>query len=309
MCIRDRYQRRVHGDRYLILLSESEMDGLEALERAEECQVLYKCPHCEQKTYGFISKEASCFTYVVSIMSVLMFGFFSLLILPILIEASKTSVKRCTECMEVTEQKELFSLPSLRDEVLSFKFGSCVIVISRKYAIFGIGILATAYFVYSAMYPAPVKQISTQLISPGEMKWENYVQDCGRQIYLGNGFKAKQNFEMNYKGKVVTWQGVYMDFKEAANVQSGWGEKIKLLFLKMIPTDSPEFPDIALQIPWQLYDKHQAEIKTSSVGDLWEFTAEIQRLGGEFSFHELIAIDMKKLNTCLLYTSPSPRDS
>ena len=48
---------------------------------------------------------------------------------------NKIIVKRCYYCSTEIERQKFFTIPSLSDQVLQFKFGNCMIVLSRKYAV------------------------------------------------------------------------------------------------------------------------------------------------------------------------------
>lgn len=77
----------------------------------------FKCPHCGSKGETLLLKEASFLTYLASLVTLFLFGFFSIILLPLIIQSSKTIVRRCGDCYEILEQHDLFSLPSLSDEV------------------------------------------------------------------------------------------------------------------------------------------------------------------------------------------------
>ena len=132
-----------------------------------------------------MDREASLLTYLGSIVTIAFFGFYSLIILPIFVQSSKTVVHRCSNCGEVLDQKELFSLPSLSDpvnlifkknsfffrkncffdcfisytiyfffqyinlpfkQVFQFRFGSCALIISRKYSIIVLTLISIIFF-------------------------------------------------------------------------------------------------------------------------------------------------------------------
>jgi len=66
-------------------------------------------------------------------------------------------IKRCYDCNEVLERHDLFSIPSFNDKVvifnynkkiLNFRFGSCAIILSRKYAYVIIAMFVVFYCVY-----------------------------------------------------------------------------------------------------------------------------------------------------------------
>ena len=36
------------------------------------------------------------------------------------------------------------------------------------------------------------------------------MQDCGKNIFISNGVKAKSNFEKFYQNKIIDWTGGFM---------------------------------------------------------------------------------------------------
>jgi hypothetical protein len=118
-------------------------------------------------------------TYLVSILTLYFLNVYSVLLIPLVIQATKTIVKRCYDCNEVLERHDLFSIPSFNDKVrmnlwiflskeietvsifkkiikkvLNFRFGNCAIILSRKYAYIIIILFITVYaFVQSQRPP------------------------------------------------------------------------------------------------------------------------------------------------------------
>jgi len=133
----------------------------------------FQCPHCGSKGDTLLLKEASFLTYIASIITLFIFGFFSIILLPLIIQSSKTVVRRCGDCYEVLEQHDLFSLPSLSDEVeenlnkilkrllyqkvMNFRCGNCALVISRKYLLVVFSILVVFYMYNTFIDPPPPK--------------------------------------------------------------------------------------------------------------------------------------------------------
>ena len=72
------------------------------------------------------------------------------------------------------------------------------------------------------------------------MTWLRYVRDCGREDYIENALRAKNNYKL-YDNKQIKWEGIFMEIKNfRANA---------VIFIKMNPTDSVGiYPDIAIHI-------------------------------------------------------------
>jgi len=79
---------------------------------------IYKCENCASKNPGYEEKEGSALTVIAAILSIIIFKFYAFLILPLVIEATKTIIKKCVKCDHVLDKQELLSMPSLTDKVI-----------------------------------------------------------------------------------------------------------------------------------------------------------------------------------------------
>lgn len=78
---------------------------------------IYKCTNCASKNPGYEEKEGSLLTVIAAILSLIVFKLYAFLILPLVIESTKTIIKKCVKCDHVLDKQELLSLPSLTDNV------------------------------------------------------------------------------------------------------------------------------------------------------------------------------------------------
>jgi len=244
---------------------------------------IYKCTNCASKNPGYEEKEGSLLTVIAAVLSLIVFKLYAFLILPLVIEATKTVIKKCVKCDHVLDKQELLSLPSLTDNILSFKCGNCAVVLSRKYALALIGVLIVIW----CFLPG-----SSPVVNPGGMqlntKWEEYTNDCGRNVILSNQVRAKKNFETKYAKNIVAWEGV-LSKKILVAVNGDVGA----IQLKMNPSDSKgEIADIQLSVPHGLAHKKAEELKKMTTGDIFKFTAIMTAMGDEFHYHHFEAIDL-----------------
>merc|ERR1719464_1628169 len=91
------------------------------------------CPHCGLSIITFIEHEASWVTYVVSGVLFLVLNWAALCIVPVVYPLFKDVVHHCPRCLNVLATRSRVSLPSFKSDVMSFRFGSCVVVLARKY--------------------------------------------------------------------------------------------------------------------------------------------------------------------------------
>jgi len=231
------------------------------------------------------------FTLIASALAILIFRFYSLMILPLIVEASKTCLKKCVKCDHILEKQELLSLPSLTDNVLSFKCGGCAMVLSRKYAIVLTVILIIIYFFIPATkFPTYNVNVGGQQLP--DVKWETFVEDCGRQALLNNGVRAKKNFETKYHGNIITWRGVYQSRIDHTRFRDpGVAEAF---LIKMNPTDSKiDIPDLELIVPTIVHAHHRDEIEAMVPLDILEFKASFVKMGDDFQYHAFHIIEIK----------------
>lgn len=113
-------------------------------------------------------------------------------------------IKRCYYCSQEIEKRKFFQLPDINDKILQFRFGGCMIVLSRKYALFLL-LVVVALFFYVEMGKEDVQPAVAQLES--EKSWLDFLQLCGKFQFVENGLKARHNFEEHFKDRLVRWKG------------------------------------------------------------------------------------------------------
>eukprot|EP01017_Pseudomicrothorax_dubius_P039720 TRINITY_DN6127_c0_g2_i3.p1 TRINITY_DN6127_c0_g2~~TRINITY_DN6127_c0_g2_i3.p1 ORF type:complete len:322 (+),score=36.76 TRINITY_DN6127_c0_g2_i3:132-1097(+) len=267
-----------------------------------------KCPHCGAIDQCILTKEASLFTIFSIFVTFIFFGMFSVILIPIVMEVTKTTVKRCLACSGVIEQKELFSLPSLSDQVLQFRCGSCALVISRKYAIVALVIIVIMYFTLRSKTP-PASHAHSKDIDLVDLRWETFVTECGRKVFIDNGVRARNHFLDKFSNRIVEWKGVLQEIATHLATGPSYGhehgrsalanvaeEGSLYLFVKMVPTDSHDFPDLMILASPSMLGHEVIDIlkRDSQQGDVLSFKAVFVQLGGEFRFHELKALSVQR---------------
>jgi len=69
---------------------------------------IYKCKNCNSKNPGYEEKEASLLTLVAGIICLIIFRLYAFLILPLVIESTKTIIKKCVKCDPFWTSKSSF---------------------------------------------------------------------------------------------------------------------------------------------------------------------------------------------------------
>jgi len=94
----------------------------------KENKGLIVCPECNISTPGIVSNDVPWYIYIVGILGLFIIGKLFLIVVPFLVLTLKNQIRRCPECHDVLEQKNLFSIESLNDEVFTLKLSDVVIV-------------------------------------------------------------------------------------------------------------------------------------------------------------------------------------
>ena len=76
-----------------------------------------KCPFCDAVSLSIVEYKPSLLGYLLTILSMLIFGILSLLLMPFLISLTKTAIHRCAKCLNEVKDNSYFGLSSLDDKV------------------------------------------------------------------------------------------------------------------------------------------------------------------------------------------------
>eukprot|EP00929_Paragymnodinium_shiwhaense_P122541 TRINITY_DN95386_c0_g1_i1.p1 TRINITY_DN95386_c0_g1~~TRINITY_DN95386_c0_g1_i1.p1 ORF type:complete len:333 (-),score=62.01 TRINITY_DN95386_c0_g1_i1:163-1038(-) len=253
------------------------------------------CPHCGLKIITFIEHEASWVTYAVILGLLLVLGWAALLVVPIVYPLFKDVVHHCPRCLSRLAAKSRVVLPSLRNEVMSFRFGSCVVVLARKYVMMLVvlfSVIGVIHVVRSSTGP----RTGLDAVERGEMSpytWLDFRKDCGFQSYLGNPIHVTMAFEKKYKNRTFAWSGSVHHIEDGFNFL--WLNAKGTLFLRMDPpqiANKRHLADIAL-----MFDEGTSvgkEVSTLKGGANVSFTATMVEVGKRGSPHTMVAWELQK---------------
>lgn len=102
---------------------------------------LILCHECNIMTPGIVSNDVPWYIYIIGIIGLFIIGKLFLIVVPFLVLTLKNQIRRCPECHDVLENKNLFSIESLNDEVFTLRLSDIVIVLDRKNAYILSGLL------------------------------------------------------------------------------------------------------------------------------------------------------------------------
>jgi len=229
------------------------------------------CPHCKHSVVTQVDHKATWITWIVAIAVILFFSWVSVCILPFIWPLFQDAFHYCPHCLNLIKQKGRISLPSIRQEIVSLRCGSCAVVLSRKYVIM-LGMLTFLVFVaYGLRYY--FKFVGLPDIPKGEVTnktWDDFIYHCGVRSYLGNPIHAVAAFEEQFSQKTVTWEG------RVKRVQEGFWSK-NFMFINMVPPQlsRQDLADLALIFDQALNEK----VAKVHVGDIIRFETTLLSFG------------------------------
>jgi len=177
------------------------------------------CKFCSVQVVTYVELEASPFFSCAALMSLIIFGFLSLIILPVAYLLTQSAVHRCSRCLQTLGQKNCVGLPDdFNAPIWHFRLGKCSVVASRLYAIIGsiiFALLAGVYVYYSPMaylHQNPVFHHNFES-KDIDASWMEFLGDCGGEQILENAVHAKLQFNEKYENNLIHWTGYFAEAK------------------------------------------------------------------------------------------------
>lgn len=229
---------RRDGDAAKAAASLEDEDG-EAELVYDQNPVKVNCPHCGLNIITFIEHESSWVTYAVSMGLLFLLNWAALCVVPVVYPLFKDVVHHCPRCLSVLATRSRVSLPSIRDDVMSFRFGTCVIVLARKYVL----VLLCLFVVIGGVHSVRSSGVSHSVIdevvrsTPLDSTWQDFLKDCGFKSYLGNPIHVTVAFNENFKNKTMSWHGAVHHIEPGFDFM--WFKQKGAVFVNM---DPPQFP-------------------------------------------------------------------
>lgn len=177
------------------------------------------CKFCSVEVVTYVEHEVNKAFGIVAVVIFVIFGFLSIIILPLVFFLTKNAVHRCSRCISTLGEKSCFGLPDdWNAPIWHFRFGKCSIVTARIYAIIVMVLFAVACCVYVYLRPSydfhhnPLvhHNIESHRINTS---WADYLQDCGGEQVIENFVHTKMVFNDKYENNIVNWSGYFTEFK------------------------------------------------------------------------------------------------
>eukprot|EP00933_Yihiella_yeosuensis_P069902 TRINITY_DN7699_c0_g1_i2.p1 TRINITY_DN7699_c0_g1~~TRINITY_DN7699_c0_g1_i2.p1 ORF type:complete len:210 (-),score=26.23 TRINITY_DN7699_c0_g1_i2:1245-1874(-) len=191
-------------------------DNVPAPEQEEEEDLIFDqtpvkvaCPHCGVNIITFIEHESSWVTFLVCIVLFMVLNWAAICIVPVVYPLFKDVVHHCPRCLRVLATRSRVLLPSLKHEVMSFRFGSCAVVLARKYVLAlaaMMTLIGSIHWIRSSGVPATGADAVVRS-EVSDLRWEDFLKDCGFKSYLGNPIHVTVAFNEKFKNKTFHWAG------------------------------------------------------------------------------------------------------
>jgi hypothetical protein len=261
----------------------------------DQTPVKVVCPHCGLSVITFIEHESSWVTYLTAIVLLMTLGWAALCVVPIVFPLFKDVVHHCPRCLNVLATRSRVAISGIKSEVMSLRFGSCVIVLARKWVILLVGLMVLIGGIHtlrngrtSVNSPA---DLPTRMM-PTALTWQDFSKDCGFKSYLGNPIHVTMSFAEKYKGKTFRWQGKVHHVEEGFTLL--WWSQRGAVFARMDPpqfTSKRESPDLVL-----LYDETSKALSQQVTklkrGEFFDFEASMAEVGRRGAPHTMVLWDV-----------------
>ena len=254
----------------------------------DQTPVKVACPHCRVQIITFIEHESSWVTFAVCIVLFLVLNWAAICIVPLVYPLFKDVVHHCPRCLRVLATRSRVLLPKISDEVMSFRIGSCAMVLARKYVFALVAmtcLIGSVHWVRRGTAPASGIDAAERTEVVENLRWEDFMKDCGYKTYLGNPIHVTVAFNEKFKNKTMAWTGKLHRIEEGFSFLSF--SQPNALFVDMDPTQplpmKRESADVVLLF------KENAElsskIRKMKRGQKFDFTATMLEVGRRGSPH------------------------
>jgi hypothetical protein len=96
-----------------------------------------------------VAYETNLLGYLLAVFGILIFGMLSLLMMPFLVGLTRQAVHKCAKCLNDVKQSSLLGLDSLEDKVIAKNFGNFGIILTRRYLLYIVAVIAVFMSIYT----------------------------------------------------------------------------------------------------------------------------------------------------------------
>ena len=161
--------------------------------------------------------------YLAIILGILLFGILGFILLPVLVNLTKSAIHRCAKCLNEVKTNSYFGLSSMDDNIVSFQMGSAGVILTRRLLLYIALVLTASLGIYTVL-----KVESTHNHDEGKnltavyvcvvpidygITWPQYIKDCGIQALQKNSREARVSYNMHYANRGIEWDGYVVRVK------------------------------------------------------------------------------------------------
>ena len=107
-----------------------------------------KCPYCDAVSNSIVEYQPSLLGYIITMISMLIFGFLSLILMPFLVSLTKTAIHRCAKCLNQVQDNTYFGFSSLDDKLFQYECGKVGIIMTRRTIMYILMVLVGCLSIY-----------------------------------------------------------------------------------------------------------------------------------------------------------------
>ncbi|CDW76028.1 UNKNOWN [Stylonychia lemnae] len=257
---------------------------MEQIQEAEEKIIRFhlglakqiKCQFCEHKGSSIIEERNTYTAYLLSIIVLILLGWFGILFVPFCLGLLRQQIHRCAKCLNAVKEKSLFS--SLEDNILSLSIGKFGIIIKRRTLVKSFVFLLLSsfiFYIFKHYYIDPLNDYDHFQFDEN-ITWSSYLTDCGRHVQLE---QARQHFYKRYKLKHIQWQGYVMRVDANEESQVHFAKILVQMDRRDYHPSEQDFaerePDLVITLTEAGFERNQKEIEELRRGDIIRFNATI----------------------------------
>ena len=244
----------------------------------EQQQILFeekpqkvKCPHCDGVSYSIVAYETNLLGYLLAVLGILIFGVMSLMLMPFLVGLTKQAVHKCAKCLNDVKQSNLFGLNSLEDKVIAKKIGGVGVILTRRYLLYLALVVMALLSIYTFVL---VEEKVHEHHHISNITWSQYRAECGYEAFSKNPRASFRNFEFNYFGKEVQWDGYVVRVNLNDDDPLSVSYHSAKIMVKMEPSDIPDSPgaDVGVTLSERNLEKYSDVIETSALATTFRST-------------------------------------
>jgi len=139
-----------------------------------------KCKECKIEVVTYVEHELSAYFYLFLLVSLFLFGWTFIFLLPFAYLLLQNVVHRCSQCLNEIGTRHMFGLPDFSQDILTLRLGkSMIIVVQRKIGIAIISVFMLIFLYFSWFYNFGALEVTNDSKESIEIAagWEEFHED------------------------------------------------------------------------------------------------------------------------------------